>query len=203
VDARILDAAHRVFLERGLGGASIEEIACQARAGKPTIYARYSSKEALFTAVLVRNTDAKIALYQGHIPAGATIEERLASVGVTVLRSVLVRDTVGLMRLGIAEARRFPDLASNVHRMLREYGSEAVARLLAEAAQTNDLGSLPAFAPPRLATTTRLFLDLVLLPLLMRALFGEKLKALHAEIGPHVVRAVVFFLVACRHGGVH
>jgi len=102
VDARILDAAHRVFLERGLGGASVEEIAGQARAGKPTIYARFPGKEALFTAVLVRNADAKIAHYQGHVPAGATIEDRLASVGVTVLRSVLVSDTVGLMRLAIA-----------------------------------------------------------------------------------------------------
>src|SRR5262245_18590603 len=72
VEARILDAAHRVFRERGLGGASIDEIAGQARAGKPTIYARYPSKEALFTAVLVRNTDAKIALHQGDASAGAT-----------------------------------------------------------------------------------------------------------------------------------
>jgi len=202
VDARILDAAHRVFLERGLGGASVEEIAGQARAGKPTIYARFPGKEALFTAVLVRNADAKIAHYQGHVPAGATIEDRLASVGVTVLRSVLVSDTVGLMRLAIAEARRFPDLASNVHRMLREHGSEAVARLLSEAAQSDDLAKLPAFAPPRLAATTRLYLDLVLLPLLMRALFGEKLDALHAEIDQHVARGVAFFLTACRHGGV-
>lgn len=203
VDARILDAAHQVFLERGLGGATIEEIAYQAHAGKPTIYCRFPSKEALFTAVLVRNTDAKLALYRGHLPAGASIEERLMSVGVTVLRSVLVNDNVGLMRLAIAEARRFPELASNVHRMLREYGAEAVARLLAEAAEADDLARLPAFAPPRLATTTRLFLDLMVLPLLMRALFGEKLKALHAEIGPHVARGVAFFLAACRHGGIH
>jgi len=202
VEARILDAAHRVFLKRGLGGASVEEIAGQARAGKPTIYARFPSKEALFTAVLVRNADAKIAHFEGHVPAGATIEDRLASVGVTVLRSVLVSDTVGLMRLAIAEARRFPVLASGIHRMLREHGSEAVAHLLSEAAQSDSLARLPAFAPQRLATTTRLYLDLVLLPLLMRALFGEKLDALHGEIDRHVARGVAFFLTACRHGGV-
>jgi AcrR family transcriptional regulator len=200
VEARILDAAHRVFLERGLGGASVEEIACQAHAGKPTIYARFPSKEALFTAVVVRNADAKIARYQDHAPAGATMEDRLASVGVTVLRSVLASDIVGLMRLTIAEARRFPHLATGVHKMLREHGAEAVARLLAEAAQSGDLARLPAFAPRRLATTTRLYLDLVLLPLLMRALFGEELKALHAEIDRHVAQGVAFFLAACRHG---
>ncbi len=71
-----------------------------------------------------------------------------------------------------------------------------------ETAQSDELGSLPAFAPERLATTTRFFLDLVVLPLVLRALFGEKLKQLRAEIDPHVARSVAFFLAACRHGGV-
>jgi AcrR family transcriptional regulator len=198
VDARILDAAHRVFLERGLAGASLEEIAALARAGKPTIYARFPNKEALFTAVVMHNVDAAIARFEGHLPTGATIEERLKSVGVTVLRWALVGNTVGLMRLAIAEARRFPDLASSVHRMAHERAAEAVARLLREAAPTD----LPAFAPERLATTTRFFLNLAVLPLILRALFGEQLEALHAEIGPHVAKNVAFFLAACRHGGV-
>jgi hypothetical protein len=40
------------------------------------------------------------------------------------------------------------------------------------------------------------------MPMIMRALFGEKLKSLRAEIGPHVARSVAFFLAACQHGGV-
>jgi AcrR family transcriptional regulator len=54
VDARILDAARRLFLERGLEGTSVDEIASLARAGKPTIYARFPSKETLFSAVVLR-----------------------------------------------------------------------------------------------------------------------------------------------------
>jgi AcrR family transcriptional regulator len=203
VEARILDAARRVFLERGLAGASMEEIAGLARSGKPTIYARFPSKEDLFAAVMMRNVDANIARFEGHVPTGATIEERLASVGVTVLHWALASDTVSLMRLGIAEARRFPNLASSVHRMVRERGTEAVARLLGQVAHVDELGTLPAFAPRRLATTTRFFLDLVLLPLLLRALFGEKPKPLHTEIGPHVARSVAFFLASCRQSGVN
>jgi hypothetical protein len=38
---------------------------------------------------------------------------------------------------------------------------------------------------------------------MVRALFGEKLKPLRAEIGPHVTRSVAFFLAACRHGGIN
>jgi AcrR family transcriptional regulator len=203
VEARILDAAHRVFLERGLAGASMEEIAGLARSGKPTIYARFASKEDLFAAVMMRNVDSKIARFEAHAPVGATIEERLASLGTTILHWALVSDTVGLMRLGIAEARRFPELASSVHRMLRERGTGAVARLLGQVAHSDRLGTLPAFAPRRITTTTRFFLDLILLPLLLRALFGEQLKPLHREIGAHVARSVAFFLAACRRSGIN
>ena len=49
-EERLLDAAREVFLERGFEGASIDEIAEAARSGKPTIYARFPNKPALFTA---------------------------------------------------------------------------------------------------------------------------------------------------------
>jgi hypothetical protein len=49
--------------------------------------------------------------------------------------------------------------------------------------------------------TTRFFQDVVIFPLLFRALFGENLEQLSAQINPHVTRSVVFFLAACRHGG--
>jgi AcrR family transcriptional regulator len=201
VDARILDAARRLFLERGLEGTSVDEIASLARAGKPTVYARFPSKETLFTAVVMRAVRASIERFESDAPTGASVEERLESVGVTVLKWVLVIETIGMIRLAIAEARRLPHLASQVNRMARERGEEAVARLLGEVAQSDELGKLPAFAPERLATTMRFFRDLVVLPLFLRALYGEKLKVLHAEIGPHVARSVAFFLAACRHGG--
>jgi AcrR family transcriptional regulator len=203
VETRILDAARRVFLERGLAGASMDEIAGVACAGKPTIYARFPSKEALFTAVMMQSVAAKIARFEDHRPTGTTIEERLESLAVAFLQWVLVSDTVRLMRVAIAEAQRFPDLASSVHEMARERGVKAVARLLAEAAKSDELGTLPAFAPEHLTTTTLSFQHLVFLPFMVRALFGEKLKPLRAEIGPHVTRSVAFFLAACRHGGIN
>jgi hypothetical protein len=39
-------------------------------------------------------------------------------------------------------------------------------------------------------------------PILLRALFEQKLETLRAEIGPHVARGVAFFLAGCRHVGV-
>jgi AcrR family transcriptional regulator len=202
VDARILDAARRVFLERGLSGASIDEIANLARAGKPTIYARFPNKEALFTAVVMRNVAAITAQFEGHIPTGSTIEERLVKFGAALLHWALVGDTVDLMRVGISEAPRFPALATSVEGTARKCGEETVGNLLREAAQSDGLGALPAFAPERIATTTRFFMDLVFKPMIMRALFGEKLETLRGEIAAHVLRSVAFFLAGCRHGGV-
>jgi AcrR family transcriptional regulator len=203
VEERILGAARKVFLERGFEGASIEEIAEAARSGKPTIYARFPGKEALFTAVVMQSVAANIARIQANTPTGATIEERLENLGATILKWILVNDVVGLMRVAIAEARRFPGLASSVYGMARERAAEGLARLLAETAHSDELGTLPAFAPERLTTTTRFFQDVVLFPLVLRALFGEKLEQLCAEIKPHAIRSVTFFLAACRHGGVN
>jgi AefR-like transcriptional repressor, C-terminal domain len=64
-----------------------------------------------------------------------------------------------------------------------------------------DPKKISAFAADRRAATARHFIELTLLPMVMRALFGERLTALRAEIAPHVARTVTFFLAACRQGG--
>ena len=64
---------------------------------------------------------------------------------------LLVSDVIDFMRLSIAGARRFPDLAS-VGRMARERGAQAVTQVLSEMADSDEMGTFPAFAPERLAT---------------------------------------------------
>src|SRR5258708_18595278 len=201
VDARILDAARKIFLERGFEGASIDEIAEVARSGKPTIYARFRDKRALFTAVVKRDILSRITEFKSEVPTGATIEERLTSAAITLVHWGFDSDRIALMRLAAAEARRFPDLASTVGGRPRDLSTELGVRLLGELAQSDEPSSLPAFAPERLATTARLFLDLVALPMLLRALFEVNLRVLDAEIDAHVARSVAFFLAACRNGG--
>src|ERR1700738_1075359 len=110
VEERILDAARKVFLDRGFEGASIEEIADVARSGKPTIYARFRDKKALFTAAVTGSVIAKQGQLENYSPSGTTIEERLASVGVTLLQEALTPEWIGLLRLGLDEARRLSGL---------------------------------------------------------------------------------------------
>lgn len=199
-ETRILDAAAKVFLERGFEGASVDEIADVARAGKPTIYARFSGKEALFAAVIARQVRKNTGSLQSVAVLGSTLEDRLEHLAEAFLRNMLQPETTGLVRAAIAEARRFPKLASSVGRMAREHCIEAVAGILGELARSDGTPPLPAFAADRLPATARRFGDLVLLPMLMRALLGEDHAALEDEIGSHVPSAVAFFLAACRRG---
>ncbi|WP_324407666.1 TetR/AcrR family transcriptional regulator C-terminal domain-containing protein [Bradyrhizobium sp.] len=121
--------------------------------------------------------------------------------GDALLRWTLDNERMALMRLAVAEAQRFPDLASDVSRTARQLSTEVAARFLGEMAQSGELAKLPGLAPERLATTARFFLDLVVVPMLLRGLFEDKVETLDAEIGPHVKRTVPFFLAACRNGG--
>lgn len=201
VDARILGAARKIFLGRGFEGASIDEIATLARAGKPTIYTRFGDKRALFKAVVMGDVVSRITQFgSAWEPSGDTIEERLVRLGDALLHWTLDNERMALMRIAVAEARRFPDLASTVSRTARQLSTEVAARFLGEMAQSGEFAKLPAFAPERLATTARFFLDLVVVPMLMRGLFEDKVETLEAEIDPHVARSVAFFLAACRHG---
>src|ERR1700739_641230 len=76
VEERILDAARKVFLERGFEGASVDEIADVARAGKPTIYARFPGKEALFGAVMAQKVRENTGSFERMTPIGETLDER-------------------------------------------------------------------------------------------------------------------------------
>src|SRR5260221_7104408 len=66
--AAILNAATREFMEKGFGGARIDEIAKRARINKRMLYHYFGGKEALYLAVLeqayvsIRSAEAKLDL---------------------------------------------------------------------------------------------------------------------------------------------
>src|SRR4029079_841882 len=93
VKARILDAAQRVFLKRGYQSASLDEIAETAPASKPTIYAHFPGKEALFEAVGAR-VIARLTDFEGFAPKGRSVQDRLASLGIEVVQR-FIDETIG------------------------------------------------------------------------------------------------------------
>ena len=196
VKVRILDAAQRVFLKRGYQSASLDEIAATAPASKPTIYAHFAGKEALFEAVVARVIEG-LTNFEGFEPKGRSVQDKLASLGIEVVDR-FIEDTIGVTRATIAEAERFPALSRHVHEAGRDRAAAAVSHVLNDATHPVSRGSKGPFGPKRSLATAQIFMDLILLPMLMRALMGEGAKELRSELPAFVRERISFFLAACE-----
>jgi hypothetical protein len=62
----------------------------------------------------MRDVVSRIEQFKTDMPTEATTEERLATAGVAMLDWTLSSERMGMMRLAVAEAQRFPDLASRL-----------------------------------------------------------------------------------------
>jgi AcrR family transcriptional regulator len=196
VKARILDAAQRVFLKRGYQSASLDEIAETAPASKPTIYAHFPGKEALFEAVVARVIEG-LTDFEAFAPKGRSVQDKLASLGIEVVER-FIDETIGITRATIAEADRFPALSRQVHEHGRDRAAAAVSHVLNDATHTLSRGAKGPFGPKRSVSTAQIFMDLILLPMIMRALMGEGAKELRSELPAFARERVSFFLAACE-----
>lgn len=181
VEGRILDAASQLFLARGFEGTSCDQVAVLARAGKASIYARYANKEALFAAVIGRDVGRGLAA-SNHIPSELPLRHRLIAAGTGIVEHALRPQVVALMRLLIAEAARFPELVSRADTIGREGGVKRMAEVIA-CRSTSVTEIERAMAP------AARFIELVSLPLQMRALLGDDLAALRASAANRIVPA--------------
>lgn len=196
VESRILDAAQRVFLEKGYPSASMDEIAELAPASKPTIYSYFPGKEALFAAVVARVIKG-LTGFDGYTPDGRTVQDKLTSLG-TELVERFIKDTVGVARVMIAEADRFPELSRHLHEASRDRAANAVSHLLSDVTHALSRTSKGPFNSKRSVATAQIFMDLILLPMLMRSLMGDEARVLRKELPSFVRERVNFFLAACE-----
>ena len=60
----IISSAEKVFFEKGLQTATMDEIAERAELGKSTLYLYYKSKEDLYLAVLLRGTEILLQKFE-------------------------------------------------------------------------------------------------------------------------------------------
>ena len=196
VQVRILDAAQQLFLEKGYRSASIDDISEMAPASKPTIYAHFPGKEALFAAVVAR-TISGLTDFGDFVPEGRTLHDKLMSLGTAIVEQV-VEESLGMVRATIAEAQRFPELSRNVHDAARDRSVSAVSQVLNGATQKLSGAPKAPFSGKRSLATAQIFLDLILLPILFRSLVGETPKELKKELPSFMRERVGFFLAACE-----
>ena len=103
-----------MFLGKGYGGASMDEVAALAGVSKVTVYNHFADKQRLFTEIITGDIDATEALTHAMVRAlpdtddlGNDLRRFARRHIIEVTRPHLIQ----LRRIIIAEADRFPELA--------------------------------------------------------------------------------------------
>ncbi|RYE54401.1 MAG: TetR/AcrR family transcriptional regulator [Hyphomicrobiales bacterium] len=111
-----LEAATRSFLDKGYAATSIEAIARESGVAKITIYRQFENKQALFSEVIHRALDqARAGMHAALRGDKTNTEERLLQLIEGMYMGASEPRTLGLLRLVVAEATRFPELAKLVY----------------------------------------------------------------------------------------
>jgi AcrR family transcriptional regulator len=76
---RILDAARFLVLRNGLRGTTMEAIAREARIAKPTLYAQFPDKDAIFAGIVDTLMDDLLAAYDSGMSGAGDISERVGN----------------------------------------------------------------------------------------------------------------------------
>jgi len=111
----IVATAARLFIRQGYAATSIEQIAAAAGSGKQTIYRRFVSKDALFIEVINRRGQRLTEMARAARATGASPLGSLRGIARLMLDFMLDPEMIGLHRVLIAEASRFPDTVAAVH----------------------------------------------------------------------------------------
>jgi TetR/AcrR family transcriptional regulator, mexJK operon transcriptional repressor len=184
----ILDVATELFLEQGYGATSIEAVAQRARIAKRTFYHRFPDKAALFDAV-VRRIVARIRPPLGTpLYEGDNVEAILRRLARLMLQAALTPMALALSRLMMAEAQRFPELATIAAR--EGTRAEAVGHIAALLERETGAGPRARFAAEQ-------FLNLVITAPQRRAL-GLGTPMSEAELEAWADQCVELLLNGCR-----
>ncbi|WAC72124.1 TetR/AcrR family transcriptional regulator [Roseateles sp. SL47] len=109
----LLDAALALFVEKGFAATRSEEVAARAGVSKGTLYLYYPSKEELFKAVIRESLGSKIAEGREGLDKH---QGPMADLLVWLMREWWMRlgltPAGGIMKIMLAEARNFPDIAA-------------------------------------------------------------------------------------------
>jgi TetR/AcrR family transcriptional regulator, regulator of autoinduction and epiphytic fitness len=107
----IINAAERLFLERGFGAVSMDDLAEAAGVTRRTLYNQFASKEEIFREMLL-NVSAQ---FEDVLPSGIETQGDVEDVLRLIARAIfdLHRrpEYLGFFRMAVADSRQFPWIA--------------------------------------------------------------------------------------------
>jgi len=190
---RLLDAALEVFNERTYADTTMEQIARRAGASTKTLYARYADKAAVVEAVVHRIVERSLAAQAAASPLDpAQIDPRSFILGLgTRIVSSMSGEGAGLIRIALAEARRFPIITKMYNATLSR--GRGIFRHALEQWQAD--GLLPDLKNPEMAAT--LLISLLTDMARIRTAMGDPMSK--AEIDEFIPYAADLFLRGCGY----
>jgi TetR/AcrR family transcriptional repressor of mexJK operon len=140
--ALILDAAATLFMDQGFGATSMDAVARKAGVSKATLYAHFSGKEELFSAIISGECSKQARLFEATASYGGNLRDMLTEIGDGLLRLLLSRQAIAMYRLVVAETPRFPELGRAFFRSGPDIVRRRIKTFLEEAGRRGQL-SLP------------------------------------------------------------
>lgn len=135
----ILRAAAQVFLTSGYGNASMDQIAAAAGVSKQTVYSHFGAKDSLFEAIVKGKCAALMVEGAGFAMPGESLEGVLRETAAKFLAVIMTNESIGLYRIILSEADRFPELAEAFYRSGPNAAASRLAGFLAGAAEKGDI----------------------------------------------------------------
>jgi len=126
----LIDAAIEVFAEKGFSGSRLEDVARRAGVSKGTAYLYFPNKEALFKAAIHEVVVTRIAMGEREVEEWRGSSEDLLCQVLGHWAQVIRSRQGGLLKLIVAEARNFPDLAAWYHAEVGERGNRLLIAVL-------------------------------------------------------------------------
>jgi AcrR family transcriptional regulator len=127
----IVEAAQRLFLERGFGAVSMDELAEAAGVARRTLYNQFSSKEEIFREMLLRVSRQLEDAFPPGIETQGDIEHVLRLVARVILELHKNREYLGFLRMVVDDSRQFPWIAEEFAAVM-DPQTERLTRLLAQ-----------------------------------------------------------------------
>ncbi|MDF2939300.1 MAG: bacterial regulatory s, tetR family protein, partial [Paenibacillaceae bacterium] len=144
IEAQLLEAAARLFMEKGYEQISLEQIAMDCQVTKATIYYYYSNKSVLFTQAVVHLLGHAADKTLEMLAGPGTLKERLILIAAGHLHET--RPDLMTM-LKEAETRLSPDQVKEIRQ-----AEERIHHIMAEAFRdASGRGELKPLSPPFLA----------------------------------------------------
>ena len=107
----IVQAAQRLFLQRGFGSVSMDELAEAAGVARRTLYNQFASKEEIFREMLVRVSGQLEHALPPGIETSGGVEEVLRRTAQAILDLHKQPEYLGFLRMVAADSRQFPWIA--------------------------------------------------------------------------------------------